>query len=597
MKTTMMMSRVAGAGALLLAMSATACDPSMSEPSSDDLAVDDGELRFGELPQIEAVFFGQTHVQRPDDALFRLVGERDALVEAFVVAGPGTMAVPVTATLMLDGQTLELELDGPAVFPETVELAPGVVDHRLDDSFTGVIPAQWVQPGLEVSVRVSVVVPPTGWGPGGETLYDEVSHAVEVGAPTRIGLSMFDIHFFAQGNQDFGPGWFDEVREKWPVADLDVERTSQVFEQVAIPPRKIDEVWYRAVLASSKADYEQQLGVSVPGSSFWSEYTALGLSQALRDAGAQDRYRLTHVNIIGQTAGGLASRFVSAGKLDDGIPHHELGHALSLPHCSSDPDYPYVGEMFGIEIIGDDPQHVGPTWGLDLRNGTYFIPPTVQPNTVAANQALIGTWKRDPMQGGGKGDQEQGQLLRMFSDYSVAKMRDYLEDDLIVWNEDLDSYARWDALDDDYTALVSNDDLSLPLVRDVEVISVLAAMSAASPEVDHVYPPIGAYTGNLAKTYRIGNAGDRALAEQYSCPADGCDYSLRIKQANISSRTYLLPVSHDPGANPLAKASFSAKGVNLDASNGAVTSAELLLTPDGEHNGAQSPAVLASWTP
>ena len=52
-----------------------------------------------ESPSIDAVFFAQTHVQRPDDPLFRLVADRSALIKVHVISATGATAPSVSATL------------------------------------------------------------------------------------------------------------------------------------------------------------------------------------------------------------------------------------------------------------------------------------------------------------------------------------------------------------------------------------------------------------------------------------------------------------------------------------------------------------------
>ena len=147
-------------------------------------------------------------------------------------------------------------------------------------------------------------------------------------------------------------------------------------------------------------------------------------------------------NIYGANAGGQAGGFAGVGNgTSAGILHHELGHALSLPHWGDSATYPYKGDMHGILAPDDyNGTHAGPVWGYDLRTQT-FIPPTVQPGNVS-NKPL-GTYKVDPMQGGGTGWQEPPFLMNHFSDYSVFKMREYLHGHVLVWNPSLNSYASW----------------------------------------------------------------------------------------------------------------------------------------------------------
>jgi hypothetical protein len=251
--------------------------------------------------------------------------------------------------------------------------------------------------------------------------------------------------------------------------------------------------------------------------------------------------------------------------------------------------------MYGIPAPnGNDPNmvHVGPTWGFYLPK-RYFIPCTVQLNAVGGE---LGAYKKDPMQGGGQGDQEQGYLLRHFSDYSVNKMRDYLEGHVLIWNEALGSYASWDAATFDYTKTVSNDGVSYPVRRDVEVVSVMAAISGANTAVNLVYPPIGPYVAGMIDVFNPSVAADRTRAAQVFCPSGGCDVSLRIVQGGVQ-KVVMLAAAWNPAVDPLATESLTTRAVNLPARDGDVTRAELLLTPDAQTQGLPpNPTVLASWT-
>ena len=532
----------------------------------------DGENGDGAASAIDAVFFAQTHVQRPDDELFRLVSHRAALIKVQVTAPGDARAPAVVAVLDLDGQSSELVLEGPEVLPESVALEPGVVEHRYDDSFTAMIPADWIQPGLSVTVRA-----------GDDQV---VLDALPVGAPTTVHMTMFDMHYFALSSGDYPAGWEEELEAKWPVADLQVQRTPRVvLNELVIPPRG----GAPAARVSSKDDYQAQTGLSFDGE----QAAALQWVGALKAAaGTGGRIRLYYVNIHGVPAGGQAGGFAGVGHgRGYGILNHELGHALSLPHWGNSQTYPYRGEMHGIPAPSSD-VHVGPTWAFDLPSGT-FIPPTVQENGVGGT---VGTYKKDPMQGGGTGDQEEPFIFRHFSDYSVNQMRDYLERHVLVWNDDLGSYAKWDQDADAYTAAVANDGLRYPVERNVEVVSVMAGVSAVTPEAIMVYAPIGPYVAGRIDLLDPNDAADRQRADQSFCPSEGCDVSLRIVQGGVE-KICMLAIAWDTSADPTSGGSYRTRAVNLPAGDGAVTSVELLLTPDAEKNGLPAqPQVLDSWT-
>jgi hypothetical protein len=523
---------------------------------------------------IDDVFFAQTHVLRPESELFRLVSDREALIKVHVTAEETEDAPAVTALLSLNGRNRTIPLSGPAQLPAEIPSAPGVVEHNYDDSFTGRIPAAWVQPGLSVQVVA-----------GSDS---RQFRNLEIGAPTRVIMTMFDVHYFNHSPGDYPEGWLDELEAKWPVSEIELRRLPDVlFEELVIPPR----AGLPAARIASKDEYFEQTGQRFDGE----QAAALQWSGALKDAaGTRGRISLYYVNIYGAWAGGQAGGFGGVGNgTHAGVLHHELGHALSLPHWCNHSTYPYRGAMHGIggPDNGED-VHAGPTWAFDLPTGR-FLPPTVQPG---ASRGTAGTYKRDPMCGGGTGDQEEGFLFRHFSDYSVNQMRHYLEGHVLVWRDSLNSWVRWNDATGNYSLRESNNGVRYPVERDVEVISVMAGVSAATPSAILVYPPIGPYTTGLIDLFDPRSGTDRTRADQLFCPSSGCDVSLRIRQGG-AEKIYMLALSWDAAADPLSRGSYRTRALNLPARDGAVTSVELLLTPDAEKNGLPNrPTVLDSWT-
>jgi hypothetical protein len=235
--------------------------------------------------------------------------------------------------------------------------------------------------------------------------------------------------------------------------------------------------------------------------------------------------------------------------------------------------------------------HVGPVWAYYLYKQA-FIPPTVQPNAVGGP---VGTYKRDPMCGGGQGDQEKGYLMRHYSDYSVLQMRKYLEGHVVVWNAGLNGYASWDSSTASYSKKVTNNGVQYPTTRDASVISVMASISGASPDVNMVYPAIGPYTAGLIQLFDPTNATRRQEAASIFCPSAVCEVTVRVTQGG-TTKHYMLAASWDTAADPLSNKALQTKAVNLPASAGAVTKVDLLLTPDAEKNGLPSnPKVLYTW--
>lgn len=566
----------------ILLITQSACEPETGEPSPPP-------TKPG--ANIEGVYLAQTHVQDPDDALFKLVSEKAALIKVHVVSTDTGPAPAVTATLQLGANnTLTLPLSGPGTLPSSIPTGPGVVQHTYNDSFTALIPAEWVRPGLSLIVKAA-------------DKQLELNN-LKIGAPSKVIMTMFDMHYFQSSPGDYKAGWKAELEAKWPVAELELRRIPNiVFNELVIPPRP--DVSAPAVRVVSKQDYTTQTELSFDGE----QAAALHWVDALKAAaGTGGRISLYYVNIYGVNSGGQAGGYSGVGNgTHEGVLSHELGHALSLPHWGGNENYPYKGDMHGIpatvvmngnNIIDD---HVGPTWAFDLPSRT-FIPPTVQPNSTGGPpKYILGNYKADPMQGGGTGDQEQGFIFRHFSDYSVNQMRQYLEDHVLTWNQNLNSYARWNDQTQDYTSIVSNNGVRYPIQRDVSVVSIMAAVSAvpATPQVktvSMVYPPIGPYiAAGIIDLFDPNVASDRARADSDFCPTTGCDVSLRIVQGGIQ-KTYMLAVSWDPLIDRLDGNSLKTRAVNLRASDGDVTKVDLLLTPDAEKDGMPaSPQILSSW--
>ncbi|MCU0784568.1 MAG: M66 family metalloprotease [Verrucomicrobia bacterium] len=532
---------------------------------------------FGQTPtdktesgdaRIEAVFLAQTHVMKPDQPYFKLTGNRDALLKAHVISPSGGPAPAVVAIVISGGETNTFTLKGPATLPKSLSSEPGVVQHRFADSFTTLIPARLVRKGMAVEVRAGAAV---------------VRHVINVGAPTVVQMKMFDVHYFGKGDADYPKDFFQELEAKWPVAKLEIERVRGInFPELVIPERGT----LPAARVTSPEEYLKKTGAKFDGE----QAAALQWVWALSRAGGNRDVAMCYINILGVSAGGQAGGFNGVGALSLGIMNHELGHALGLPHIGEEKTYPYRGEMYGIQppkVFNS--VHVGPTWAFDLPSKT-FIPPTVQRSSA---RWLAGTYKADPMQGGGSGDQEEPFRLRHFSDYNVLKMQQFLERRVAVPRDG--NYYKWDDATGDYTRKVEADGVNYPIAHDVPVISVMAAMTLANADVNMVYPPIGPYRGNLIRTFDPRQAADREAARKKFSPKGGCDFTLRIVQGG-KERLYLLAASSAEGVDPKVNRSLNTAAVNLRASDGAVTAVELLHTPRADEIGMpEQPKVLARW--
>lgn len=522
-----------------------------------------------------SVFFAQTHVRQPEDEGFRLVSGKDALIKVNMSADTGEDAPIVKVVLTLGSAIETIDLSGPATLSDPIDLRPGFIEHKFENSFTAMIPKEFMQPGLKVSIEAG----------------DEIVNFdnLKIGAPNKIIMNMFDVNFFQSSPGDYPTGWKEELETKLPVSEIELRRLPNIiFSELTIPPRA--DAKATAARVSSKEEYETITGAKFDGE----QGAAAQWNGALKAAaGTKGRYALFYVNIYGVPAGGQAGGYGGVGNGTGlGILHHELGHALSLPHWGDNGDYPYKGDMFGTSAPDNYKKtHVGPVWAFDVVKNT-FIPPTVQENAVGGE---LGSYKSDPMQGGGTGDQEEGFLIRHFSDYSINKVQSYLEDHIVI-KTGSDSYNSWDAMTNSYSKTMTNNGVEFAVENDIEVISVMAGVSAVTPQATILYPPVGPYKSGIIELFDPTNETDRANAASKYCPNGGCDVSLRIVQGG-ETKLLMLPIDMDTTLEPLDSKSLKTRAVNLRASDGAVTMIELLLTPDVEINGmSENAEVLRSWS-
>jgi hypothetical protein len=138
-------------------------------------------------PSVAATYLAQTHVLTPDSPYFKLVGGRPALLKVQLTGSGSSPGVSATVTAKSE-ETMTLTLTGPNTLSSFWNGDPGQVEHKFDDSFTAIIPAEWVAHGMRIEVHA-----------------DGKSHAqyeLAVGAPSAMRMLMFDVHYFGTGSGD-----------------------------------------------------------------------------------------------------------------------------------------------------------------------------------------------------------------------------------------------------------------------------------------------------------------------------------------------------------------------------------------------------------
>ncbi len=534
-------------------------------------------------PTIQHVFIAQYHVQTPGDELFKLVGNVNAVIVVHVNGEKGTPSPNVFATLKHNDKTKELTLKGPPQLPAPANANPKLVEQSYDDSFTAVIPKEWVIPGLKLSVQIKS----PGNAADASVLDQKVFDTLAVGAPTQLTLTMFDVHYFGKDKEgNYPAGWVEGLAARLPVAELQVRRVRGImFDTLVQMPRGESP----AVRSSSPEQYKEKAGLAWDGE----QAIALRWIHALKSAaGANKTKRPYYLSIYGVNAGGQGWGFTAVGNgTGPGYLLHENGHALgSLPDLFGKGlnKYPYIGPMkdFPAPADREGKPHVGPTWGFDPVT-KEFIP-------VVQN----GAHRLDPMGGGGLNrDGGPGGMYRFFSDFHFSLVRKQLEDSQLRWDKQTGEYRAWDQSTGSYSRVIGKSGAEgFPVEEDIDVISLLFSASLVTPEANIVYPPIGPYKGSRIASFDATSPESRDEAKQAGYDDANCHYSVRVTQGE-KVKVYPIKDGLDPKLLPTNPSSFAVFAINLPARDGQVTKVELLDTPNviGKGIGA-APKVLDIWS-
>ncbi|EHR72809.1 Peptidase M66 [Burkholderiales bacterium JOSHI_001] len=498
------------------------------------------------------------------------------------------------------------------------------------------LPAEWLQPGLQLRVAATNANP-SGW------------QALTVGPTTTLDIRSLPFYLYGATEQLISldkaskpsAQAMNELVAKWPVSQLSVVQhpaTKVEWPQLVVSPRNGDAAYVMSRYEDRKDGFDPISAV----------LNTLGLMrEANGDAATAHQYygALIQPKATGGYAdniGGLGGGHSGAGDPSfAGVFIHEQGHAFGMPHAgesyAAGTGYPYPGGSLK-----------GSAWGYDQvrqRFMSTLVPSSASRYAACTTHNFGGTprqldaqgrcIRQDPMQSG-SGDQAAGDIFTLFSDYNAGVVQQYLEGVAsldskgnTVWDggrlqesaASATGYRRWNSLTGTWVAVDPALDTSkalyginnhTPVQKGVPVYTLVATFSnAGTPGVSMVMPPIGPYTGNLARYPDPSQPADLAALQPsgawgWYCMYNGCDYTLRVSYTNGTVRHVALQKAFRPwfgpsaapaatATDPLNSGSFRRWAVNVPA-DAPLAKVELLDTPMAWNGLPAAPTVLASRT-
>jgi hypothetical protein len=557
----------------------------------------------------------QTHIVPPQGRTWsldktyelHLTGARDALL--LVTPDRRDLVEPKVQVLRGDTVLGEVALEPPSALPVTEDNGAAYAA----DVWSARLPAALLSPGVSVRVTATNVQP-------------SAATALKVGADTSFTVRTLPFYVYgANGTNSLPLSQTTQpnatirsiLADTWPMARLDIGNHpagAVYWPEVVIPPRASHE----AFVARSKDD--QRDGYDTMSA-------VLSIIQAMRAANGEAPLSLQYYAPLvmldaGGTyrspGGGLGGGSAGTGDWSyAGVFIHEQGHAFGLPHANDGyvaGTYPYAnGSLHGSSWAWDSVANLlrSPSMPATASNRGAC---TTGARVIDAQGRCI---KQDPMQSG-SGDQPAGVQYAMFSDFSLARMQQYMEERAHADASFASGYKTWNASTSTWanagTATAQGGlygfDNGYPVQRDVPVRTIVVTYSmAGTPGATQVYTPISSI-GNLMRTIDPTNAGERAQIVpntgiyNWYCRNSGCDYTLRVTYADGSTFHAVIPrgfrtwFAESAPIDPASTDPLSSKSMRLWVTNvpgvKTVSKVEVLDTPMVWQGLPASPAVVVS---
>jgi hypothetical protein len=552
---------------------------------------------------IGKVQFAQTHLFETTHPFFHLSAQRHTAVRVSVTGSGAAPAVQVTARA--NGITLgSLCLSGPATLPASVdENAPSAAT-----SFLGNLPADWVVPGLELTVSA------------GSSIRLVTAGELKIGAAPTLTFVTMDWLLWGDTQPTALPANFgNEFAARLPITAIQhsVFPRWPAVSQLPISPRTDGNTptgsatSHPALIATGKSHCT--LADKTAGTcTLWSGYGVLDAVRSMTGQiqAANGLDMVSHwygaLGVNSRAGGGLGGGVVASGDDYSLTFNHEFGHAFDQPHwgaslysvvaAGATQVHPYTGQYLTSTGTPNGGGY-GNTWAFDPQVPGYLINP-VCPGT--------GKERQEPMQRNGSACVSSGMVYDYFSDYAALFIHRYFNGATSVYAGNVSSprdrggntlppfsfptkggrpnlalsadgsapaLRKWNPATSTYDAFVPTGvvkDMKYPAQWNVPVYTLWGSFSSATPEATTIQTPL-AYTGHLKRLFDPTNATDFS-AIKASISGDsfwwGADLVVRADFDNGSFRHVLVP-GYARGTTTSDGSTFRYWAVNIPVVTGA----------------------------
>jgi hypothetical protein len=464
--------------------------------------------------KIAAVYLGQTHLAEPTSERFtqndigepldptaqllkfRLISHRPSLLKIGVTGSGTSPEVKVTGSRA--GVSLgSFCLKGPTSLPSKLQ-----TNQTLKDSFTVSLPADWIQPGLELEINA-----------GGASRKIPASDLAVAG-----GLRQLIVNMPIRGFGDH--------------TDYALPEAAPVMARIA-PVRSL--VWARFPVAvepdpfvvPSWQDYlntPPRVGGARDGS--YDELEAgFRTVEAIQAANGQ-QWDTTYLATSPQGMG-LGGGNVASARNWIPLARHELCHAFAFPSHLED-DYKAHKYPYAYDHMGGG-GGVGPFWAYIQLDNAFRSPTSTVDPTLTRHDAFAG------------GDEADA----FYGHFTAQRILDAYQS-RSFWDFGAQRYAMWYPARSEYVAATDahpEDDhwYGNPIQRDVPVYTIWGTYSDLVAQANTIQKPLH-YRGHLVKV--MDPTDDQQLQWMRDHPGFlcgyGCDYTVRVTFDTGKTRTAML---------------------------------------------------------